>query len=128
MFNKNVASHNDNVFKAMHPPFTQEKETEIAAAVEADPHASRTARRLGVSDAAVWRIAYREVIDLAAGRAAKGRKRVSAEHRAAVLAAGQANPQATQAEIARVVGISRVSVSRIEGGRRRRGVRGLQPG
>lgn len=112
----------------MHPPFTQEKYQEIAAAVEADPHASRTARRLGVSFASVWRIAHREFIDLDAGRAAKGRKHVSADQRAAVLAAGLANPHASQAEIARAFGISRVTVSRIEGGRRRRGVRGLQPG
>jgi transcriptional regulator with XRE-family HTH domain len=74
----------------------------------------------------VWRIAHREFIDLVAGRAAKGRKQVSAEQRAAVIAAGVANPQATQAEIARAIGISREMVSRIEGGRRRRGVRGLQ--
>jgi DNA-binding transcriptional regulator LsrR (DeoR family) len=53
---------------------------------------------------------------------------VSEEQRAAVIAAGLANPQATQAEIARAIGISRETVSRIEGGRRRRGVRGLQPG
>jgi hypothetical protein len=79
----------------------------------------------------VWRIADREGIELTAGRAAKTtEKGKAAEHRAAVLAAGLANPQTTQAEIARAVGISRMSVSRIEGGRgrRRRGVRGRQPG
>lgn len=112
----------------MHTPFSEERNKEIAAAVEADRHASRTARRLGVGYTTVWRIAHREGIELTAGRAAKGRKRVSEELRAAVTAAGLANPQATQAEIGRTLGISRVSVSRIEGGRRHRGVRGLQPG
>jgi CRP-like cAMP-binding protein len=91
-------------------------------------YAKGTAAKLGVSYASVWRIAHREFIDLEAGRAAKGRKRVSADQREAVIAAGLANPEASQAEIARALGISRVSVSRIEGGRRRRGVRGLQPG
>jgi transcriptional regulator with XRE-family HTH domain len=77
----------------------------------------------------VWRIAEREGIELTAGRAAKGREKgMAAEHRAAVNAAGLAEPQATQAEIARAIGISRASVSRIEGARRRRGVRGLQAG
>jgi DNA-binding transcriptional regulator LsrR (DeoR family) len=55
-------------------------------------------------------------------------RRHSPEKVAAVLTAGLANPQATQAEIAGAIGISRVSVSRIEDGRRCRGVRGLQPG
>lgn len=114
-----------SVVSTMHPAFSEERNKEIAAAVEADPHASDTAQRLGVSYATVWRIAHREFIDLATGRAAKGRKRYSAEQRAAVIAAGLANPQASQAEIAGAIGIGWVSVSRIEGVRRRRGVRGL---
>jgi DNA-binding transcriptional regulator LsrR (DeoR family) len=48
-----------------------------------------------------------------------GRHRLSAEQRAAVIEAERANPQATQAEIARAVGISRPSVSRIIPRRRR---------
>jgi DNA-binding transcriptional regulator LsrR (DeoR family) len=48
-----------------------------------------------------------------------GRQRVSAEQRAAVIELDRSNPQATQAEIARAVGISRPSVSRIVPRRRR---------
>jgi len=57
-----------------------------------------------------------------------GRHRLTAEQRAAVIAAGNANPQATQKEIARATGVSRPSVSKIEGGRRGRGRRGLRAG
>jgi len=52
-------------------------------------------------------------------RGPMGRNRLSAEQRAAVIEATRKNPQATQAEIARAIGISRPSVSKIEGGRRR---------
>jgi hypothetical protein len=102
----------------------RKRNVEISAAVEADRHATRTAAKLGISYAAVWRIAHRESIELTVGKAAKGRKGVS---RAAVIAAGLANPQASQAEIARALG-TRETVARLEGGRRRRGVRGLKPG
>jgi transcriptional regulator with XRE-family HTH domain len=48
-----------------------------------------------------------------------GHARLTAEQRAAVLELDRADPQATQAEIARAAGVSRATVSRIEGGRRR---------
>jgi DNA-binding XRE family transcriptional regulator len=67
----------------------------------------------------VWRVADRNGIALTAGRETMGRHRLSAEQQAAVIEAGRANPKATQADIARAIGISRASVSRIEGGRRR---------
>jgi hypothetical protein len=66
----------------------------------------------------LWRVADRAGIPLTAGRETMGRDRLSAERRAAVIEAYRANPQATQAEIARATGVSRASVSRIEGGRR----------
>jgi hypothetical protein len=68
----------------------------------------------------VWRLAERECIDLAAGRAAKGYKRLPAERRAAVIEARRTNPEATQAEIARATGVSRPTVTRIDDGRRRK--------
>jgi transcriptional regulator of acetoin/glycerol metabolism len=61
-------------------PITLEKEEEIIAALATTPHASRVARELGVSFATVWRRADREGIKLTAGRAAKGYKRLTAEH------------------------------------------------
>jgi DNA-binding Lrp family transcriptional regulator len=67
----------------------------------------------------VWRVAERAGIELTAGRETMGRKRVSPEQRAAVMEIERANPRATQAEIARAVGISRPSVSRIVPRRRR---------
>jgi transcriptional regulator with XRE-family HTH domain len=60
------------------------------------------------------------LIELTGGRDAKGYKRLSPERRAAVEAALRANPEATQLEIARATGVSRPTVTRIEGGRRRR--------
>jgi DNA-binding XRE family transcriptional regulator len=45
--------------------------------------------------------------------------RLSPEQRVAVMEMERANPEATQAEIARKIGVSRASVSPIEGGRRR---------
>jgi hypothetical protein len=65
-----------------------------------NPHASLVAREEGVSFSKVWRLAERECVDLAAGRAAKGCKRLPAERRAAVIEARRINPEATQAEIA----------------------------
>jgi DNA-binding XRE family transcriptional regulator len=81
---------------------------------------AQVAREEGVSFSKVWRLAERECIDLAAGREAKGYKRLPAERRAAIIAARRARPTATQAEIARVTGVSRPTVTRIEGGRGRK--------
>ena len=64
-------------------------------------------------------MADRNGISLTAGRETMGRHRLSAELRAAVIEERRANPEATQAEIARATGVSRPSVCRIEGGRRR---------
>jgi hypothetical protein len=59
-------------------------------------------------------------IDLSAGREAKGYKRLSPERRAKVEEARRLNPQATQLVVARIAGVSRATVSRIERGDRRR--------
>ena len=67
----------------------------------------------------VWRLADGAGIELTEGRKTMGRARLSAEQRAAVIEAARANPQATQAEIARAVGVGRSSVSRIAPRRRR---------
>jgi DNA-binding XRE family transcriptional regulator len=82
------------------------------------PHASFVARAEGVSFSKVWRLAERECIELTAGRAAKGYKRLSPERRAKVIEVRRANPNATQEEIARIAGVSRSTVWRIERGRR----------
>jgi CRP-like cAMP-binding protein len=58
-------------------------------------------------------------IVLTVGRETMGRRRLSTEQRTAVIELDRANPEATQAEIARAVGISRRSVSRIAPRRRR---------
>ena len=101
-----------------------EKEQEIIAALEKDPHASRVARALGdVSYATAWRIADRNAIALVAGREIMGR-RLPPDRRAARIEARRANPDAPQNEIAQQAGVSRSSVRRIEGnGRRRHGVK-----
>jgi hypothetical protein len=82
------------------------------------PHASFVARAEGVSFSKVWRLAERECIELTAGRAAKGYKRLSPERRAKVIEGRRANPNATQEEIARIAGVSRSTAWRIERGRR----------
>ena len=105
-----------------HTPITDDEEATIKAALMAKPHASLIAResRGAWSYSTVWRVADRAGIPLTAGRKTMGRDRLSAERRAAVIEACRANPQATQAEIARATGVSRASVSRIEGSRRRK--------
>ena len=109
---------------------TEEIETAIVEALQRTSNASLITRasKGAWSYSTVWRVADRHGIALTAGRETMGRRRLSAEERAAVIAEGLANPQATQVDIGRRVGVSRASVSRIEGGRRRHGVRGLQPG
>ena len=73
---------------------TTKKEEAILAALSRDAHASRVARALGdVSYATVWRVAARAGIDLTAGRAAKGYKRLPAERRAKVEDAVRAIPE-----------------------------------
>jgi transposase-like protein len=101
---------------------TPEKEEEIIAALEVDAHASRVARKLGVSFSTVWRRAERAGIELTAGREAKGYKRLPAEQYAKIMTVRQANPQATQEEVARRVGVSRPTVSRVTRGHNRRAV------
>src|SRR4051812_10112543 len=97
-------------------PITLEKEEEIIAALATTPHASWVARELGVSFATVWRRADREGIELTAGRAAKGYKRLTTEQYAKIIAVRQENPQATQEEVAREAGVSRPTVSRVTRG------------
>ena len=108
-------------------PLSPEKEEEILAALEKDPHASRVARTLrDVSYATVWRVADRAGIELTAGRETMGRHRLSGEQRAAVLEARRKNPYAPEREIARQAGVSRSSVWRVEGGSPRRGRQGTR--
>ena len=78
----------------------QKRKSESLLDLLVNPHASLVAREEGVSFSKVWRLAERECVDLAAGRAAKGCKRLPAERRAAVIEARRINPEATQAEIA----------------------------
>jgi len=98
---------------------TDNEEAKIKAALTAKPNALAVARESPWSYATVWRVADRWDIRLTAGRETMGRIRLSAEQRAAVIEATRKNPQATQAEIARATGISRPTVSKIEGGIRR---------
>jgi helix-turn-helix protein len=106
-------------------PITPEKEDEIIAALETTPHASRVARALGdVSFSTVWRVADRAGIELTAGRAAKGYKRLPAEQWTKIEERLRANPKATQEEVARATGVSRSTVGRIER-RSRHGAGGL---
>jgi hypothetical protein len=96
------------------PSITSEKEEAIIAALDRDAHASRVTRALGdVSYATVWRVAARKGIDLAAGRAAKGYKRLPPEQWAKVEDAVRAHPEATQQELARETGVSRATVGRV---------------
>jgi hypothetical protein len=83
--------------------------------INKSPHATGVARasKGAWRYATVWRVADRWNIALTAGRETMGRRRLSVEQRAAVIELDRANPEATQAEIARAVGISRPSVSRI---------------
>jgi hypothetical protein len=97
---------------------TAEKEQDIIAALEANPHASLVARELGdVSFATVWRVAERAGIELTAGRAAKGYRRLSADRWAKIEEAVRANPKATQQQLARETGVSRSTVGRAVRGR-----------
>jgi hypothetical protein len=122
-----------NIYESGMPrgvPITDDEEATIKAALTERPHAAAVARasKGAWSYATVWRVADRWNIVLTEGRKTMGQKRLTPEQRAAVLELDRANPRATQAEIAGAVGISRPSVSRIEGGRRCRGRRGLQAG
>ena len=95
-------------------PITPEKEQEIIAALEKDSHASRVARTLGdVSYATVWRVADRNAIALTAGRQTMGRPRLPAEVWAKIAREVAANPNATQKELARKIGVSRSTVGRV---------------
>ena len=96
-------------------PITGDEEATIKAALEKNPHASAVARESNGawSYSTVWRVADRWNIALTAGRETMGRRRVTAEQQAAVKELDRGNPRATQAEIARAVGLSRPSVSRI---------------
>jgi hypothetical protein len=94
---------------------TREKEQEIIAALKADSHASRVARAIGdVSYATVWRVADRADIELTAGRQAKGYKRLPLDQSAKIEERLRANRKATQEEVARVSGVSRSTVGRVE--------------
>src|SRR5215469_16913093 len=95
-------------------PITPEKEREIIAPLEKDSHASRVARTLGdVSYATAWRVADRNDIVLKAGRETMGRPRLPAEVWAKIAREVTANPNATQKELARKIGVSRSTVGRV---------------
>jgi hypothetical protein len=101
-------------------PITEQQKKAIIAALNRDSHASRVARALGdVSYATVWRVAEQEGIDLAAGYAARGNKPGQAERYAKIEEAARAHPGATQAQLARQTGLSRKTVRRVVGARRR---------
>ena len=96
-----------------------EKEQEIIAALEKDPHASRVARALGdVSYATASRIADRNAIAwrLGARPWGAGCRRIGVRRGSKD---GRANADAPQNEIAQRAGVSRSSVRRIEGNGRR---------
>src|SRR5690349_4647049 len=95
-------------------PITPEKEEEIRTALEKHSHASRVAWKIGVSFSTVWRIADRAGIELTAGREAKGYKRLPAEQWRKIEETLRANPEATQEEVARTIGVSRSTVGRVE--------------
>jgi hypothetical protein len=59
-----------------------------------------------VSFATVWRAADRAVIELTAGRAAKGYKRLPADQWTKIAETSK-NPKATQEQVARATGVSR---------------------
>src|SRR5208283_5125690 len=96
---------------------TAEQDEKIIAALTEKPHASLVAREIGLSFATVWRRAERAGIELTAGRAAKGYRRLAADQWARVAEALQANPKATQIEVARATGVSRSTVGRVARGR-----------
>jgi hypothetical protein len=83
-------------------PITPDKEARIISRLLKTPHASWVTAKEEVSFAKVWRLAERECIELSAGRAAKGYKRLPAERHDAVVAALRENPDATQIEIAKL--------------------------
>ena len=102
-------------------PISDKERAKIKAALEAKPNALAVVRALkgAWSYSTVWRVADGAGLPLTAGRETMGRHRLTDEQRVAVREARRANPQATQAEIAQATGVSRPSVCRIEGGRRR---------
>jgi len=100
-------------------PITEDEKHAIAAVLAKNPNASFVARKTGWSFTTVWRVAVWASIELTAGRQTMGRKRLTAGKRVAVARALEANPKATQREIARQTGVSRATISRIEGGTRR---------
>src|SRR5947207_605050 len=100
-------------------PITEEEKQAIAADLAKKSNASFVARKTGRSFSTVWRVAEWAGIELTAGREAKGYKRLSVGRRRKIAAALRANPKALQREIAQQTGVSRVTVSRIEGGVRR---------
>jgi DNA-binding XRE family transcriptional regulator len=106
-------------------PITEVEEAKIKAALTEYleyPHASVVARpsRAAWSYSTVWRVAYENDFRLTAGRETMGRKRLSAEQVSAVREMSRSNPKPKQADIARATGVSRPTVSKIEGGPRYR--------
>lgn len=106
-------SHTPHVVK-----ITAEQEEQIVAALTAKPHASQVARDTGWSFSTVWRVADGNSIPLTAGRETMGRPRLPPEVWAKVEREVAANPDATQAELARKTGVSRSSVGRVVRARR----------
>jgi hypothetical protein len=99
-------------------PITEQREKAIIVALNRDSHASRVAHDLGESYVTVWRVAEREGIDLTAGRAAKGYKRLPPERRAKVEDAAREHPEATQKQLARQAEVSLSTVRRVLRARR----------
>jgi tripartite-type tricarboxylate transporter receptor subunit TctC len=73
------------------PPKTH---AEIFAALHANPNSTQVARRVGVSQTTVWKIAKQTGIELTAGKAARGRPRIPPATRTKIIEALKANPNA----------------------------------
>ena len=71
-----------------------------------------------MSYATVWRVADRNAVALKAGRETMGRPRLPAEVWAKIAREVGVNPNATQKEVARKIGVSRSTVGRVMRGRR----------
>ena len=98
---------------AMRQIISEEKRRQIVAALKDNPNATQVAREVGrVNYRTVVRLAERAGIELTAGKAARGRRGISPEMCAQIIAELEDNPNATQ--VARKIsGVSNTTVSKI---------------
>jgi len=97
---------------------TGEIQRRILAALTKKSNASAVAREIGWSYSTVWRVAARNGIELKDGFEARGYWRLAPERRSRVETVAEANPGATQEEVAREAGVSRSTARRIMVARR----------